>query len=229
MNQESKSKKKKDKNIMQNPLFNIFLIILGSLILSPFGNLVVTKLQDLSRANMEIVGRCQKFEMPSIINKSNEQYREMIMPDNLEKQFPYLKNINSNSIFGMSYLIYSSFKEATLSAQINNLKLFDYMWSFDIKNKGGNKVDNLVLSLPFGGYYEVIDSGSKTIGMGSIEVFSNNKISLGSMQPSERLIIKIWSSRSPILSRKGKPYFYDKDNLPKLIFDNGAVNVIFKK
>jgi hypothetical protein len=221
-----KNKLKSKKSLLGTVAQKILYLIIGAF-LTVLGLIFYHLWESNLSFNMEIIGSYQTFDMPFSFFKSNEDYKKMSDYSELEKKFPDLENVKQNDGSGVVYSLSSYFKEATLSAQINKFELYDSLWTFEIHNKGKSKINNLVLNIPFGGFYEVSDIDKKLISNGFLNGSRANKINIESMSPDDKINIKIWSNRTAYYSLfMNKISFYDDD--PKLVFDGGVVKAKFK-
>jgi len=202
-------------------LFQIFLVVL-TVLLTLIGNSVYQQFQSRTQNKVRLVGKYQKFELPSNIKTERKGYNTAIDPDSLEKAIPQLKGLRDKDYSNISFKLYTYMRDLTLPEVIDKTNQYNSLWFFSVVNNGGNKIENLSLSIPFGGFYEVLNNESEIFKSGYATNFSGNKIDLGEIKPTEVMTVKVWSEKNAYLI-DGLPYFSNDGERPKLIFDNGSV------
>lgn len=160
------------------------LYILGIVISALVG---VTHLYDwagkLSNYRVIATGRYLPYSISEDLIESIKDYKENISLDRIEEEFPEFEQLGLDRFKLRSYLA-DSFPDS----EIYELKSIEYHWLFDLKHRGNKQLDNLVLNIPFDGYYSV-KKNDLLMFHGSFE----KKIDIGSISPSDELVIDVWT------------------------------------
>ncbi len=182
-------------------------------------NLWLTKTQTL----ISIKGNYYPINLPTTLFDAQDDYKMNTSPDYLEKKFPEIKNIRSESD-SVSFSMYKYLNDLGINNIISDLKYIRGYWIFKIENKGSKKVSDISLFIPFDGYFELAKNETDKIVTGKFD----KNIEIGEIKPSNVVTIKIWSDRSALIIDR-KPYFSSLQDKPKVTFENGYKLVNFGK
>lgn len=155
-----------------------------------------------------------KFAYPPDYLNSLDRFNNEFKPESLEKILP-------NSKFD-PYDFYRFYTESNFNKTNDNLKEIDSYWKFEIINQGNKEVKNINLDLPFDGYYSITNPRGEQVNSSF-----NRNISIGTLRPSNKTEIKIWSNGYISSSIGSSLYFSDPDDI-KLTYSEGIINIKYE-
>lgn len=143
-------------------------------------------------------GNYARFQIPNDYNKVINEYVNILAIDsaivenkdkNTFESISYLKEISNNESIlkeiGIDYKIpyYSSVFRERL-----NIPVYKSYWWFSVTNTGSKPLEDLVLELPFNGYYSL-----NMTDKANYSSKYSQRIKIGELKPSYSAQIKVWS------------------------------------
>jgi hypothetical protein len=140
----------------------------------------------------------------------NFAIKSLLKDTAIDSLFKSYKRIISTSKYSNPYLLESNLNNADdYESKFN----YNSLWIFTIKNDGSNPFDELYLELPVSGCYELLrpDTSSK-FGL------FNNRIALGSLNPTYQYQIYVWSNEDDFSLK-------DHEDNSKFTYKNGFFEI----
>lgn len=106
--------------------------------------------------------------------------------EEIERLLPQDKNS-----YGISQNIFSYVQSIHPNIPVAQLDALPLFITFDIENTGNQEAQNVELSLPANGFCKVIKTGEPPV----FSQIQNSQIKLGTIQPTDRVLIAIWGDR----------------------------------
>lgn len=170
-------------------------------------------------------GNYFKFQLPPEVNNRINEYANVLAIDSsfiegklskksISELIKISKDKKRQEKIGIDYKIphYTNVFRRKL-----NIEKYESFWVFTIKNEGNKPLEDLILELPFDGYFSVIMKNKKTFS----KQFKR-QIKIGELKPSYLSTIKVWSTNSYMFpeldeekTRITHKYGWEKINYPK--------------
>lgn len=206
-----------------NPLIVGLIVLIVSIPLTLFGQNYFENWKLKTQTLLNVKGSYKSFEAPSELFSAYKNYSDSVDPNALEKVAPEIDKLNNGST-STSFALYDYLTHLQINDVISSLTYVRGFWMFLIENKGTRNIEGLSLFVPFDGYYELAQNEATQSAIGKFD----KNIDIGSIKPSNSVIIKIWSDHSTF-EVNGKPYFSSIEDKPKVTFENGYKLVDFSK
>lgn len=159
---------------------------------------IISHFSDPNDIKMEINGNHYPYNIAYKHKKLINEYKEILAldksyTDNINENGMSIKKLNSLKDYNVTddeiknYRFKSDYNAYMDYNPIINIENYNEIWSFNILNKGQKPIEDLIIEIPFKGYYKLLTQKGKS-SRGDFE----NRIQVGNLDPGYSLSVIAW-------------------------------------